>query len=542
MLQPIFRLIFVIGILIILTQNVLADSLDPEQIKALIEETKALRQEVSQLKKELAAHTKKHNKQSYHTQLISKQTRHSQKRPVKQATKKNQKKTEQVTQTKTKSTSKTTHSDRKSNPQNKNVPNLGGYFPIIAPYLGTTPSYDGMDLLTNLSQQNASLLTLQYRQEIENTFSAQKESEYYLILSGTLGGQIGRSKPYVGHSISDVDLVIANITGLAGIGKWITGFFSFDYDNVPLNGLNPPQFGPRVGNSRVYLDEGFITIGNLNTADWYLSMGQIYLPFGQYNAYTINSPLTASLFTTEERPVLLGYSHSTDITEFDATVYAYQGDTITSSQSSSINEWGASLDFLINKTKWSGEVSVAYIANVADAVGMQLNGQSVEFCSMFGGFAFPCRNGNVLAHRVPGFDAYGSLTLGPYNLVAEYITATRHFAPIDMTFNNKGARPSAFDMEAAYAFSIYDKPSSISLAYAFTKQALALLLPAREYTLTFTTSLWRNTTESIAFQHDINYGFFTTATGQGLPVFLPVDRVNLGKTSNTVLLAINAYF
>ncbi|ARG98380.1 LbtU family siderophore porin [Legionella micdadei] len=553
-LQPILQLVFAITILFIsFVQNAFAETLSAAEIRALLDETRALRKEVAQLKKELAEHKREHKFKPAATSTKSKQQipqekqAKAQKLPLKKpivvsAAKEtvNIKNGDQRT---SKKALNKKAANQSSSPNIKDyVRRLGGYFPTINPYLGQPAAYDGSDLITNFSQQNTDLLALQYRQELENTFSKQDMSNYYLVLSGTLSAQADWLTPYIGRSNSDIDLTVANITGLAGIGKWVTGFFSFDYDNIALEDLTPPRFGSRVGNSRVYVDQGFITVGNLNKFDWYASIGQMYLPFGQYNSYMINSPLTASLFTTSQRPVLFGYSHSTDTMEFDATVYGYRGDTVTSPHSNAINEWGASVDYLINKDNWSTEIGLGYIANIADAQGILLNGQLSQGCTLFGGFAFPCRTQNVLVHKVPGFDIYGNLTIGRYSLIAEYLTATRRFSPIDMTFDGRGAKPKAFDLEGAYAFRLFDKPSSIALGYGFTKQSLALLLPTRQYTITFTTSLWRNTTQSLGFQHDVNYNIFSTATGQLLPVYLPIDRLNLGRKSNTVLFAVNAYF
>lgn len=517
-------LIFIYWLVAIKSVN--AQNLDPELVRALIAETKALRAEVSQLKKELAAH------KSEHKSPLTKA------RPHFLPAKKNKTKQAKAKQTKV--------SAKKSpliapKPTEK-VQTLGGFTPIIAPYLGHEPAYNGTDLITNLSQQSADLLVLQYREELENAFSNQKLSDFYLVLSGTLGTQSWFTSPYFGRGTSDIDLTVANITALTGIGKWVSGFLSFDYDNRSLNSLTPPQIGQRVGNSRVYLDQGFITLGNLKKFSGYAALGQMYLPFGQYNSYSINSPLTASLFTTSERPILVGYSHKSGSSELNAAIYGYHGDTVTSTHSSAINEWGANIDYLISKANWSGELQLGYIANIADAAGFQLNGQLSSGCTVFGGLAFPCNRSNVLRHRVPGFDVNVSLTIGPFNLISEYITATRSFAPLDLAFNRNGARPQAFDLEGAYAFNFFSKPSSIALGYAFTKEALALLLPARQYSLTFTTSFWRNTTESIGYQHDVNYRRFTTASGQALPIYFPADRVNLGQSSDTLTLAVNAYF
>jgi Sec-independent protein translocase protein TatA len=420
-LQRVSKQWAVVALLLMAMKNVFAESLDPEQMKALLEETRALRTEVAQLKRELAEHRSEHKSEKIKKKPSSKKVISKNKTSKKPPLKKSQA-----------SESASPNKDSKPAANPSNFRTLGGYIPLIAPYLGHEPAYDGSDLLTNLSQQGTDLLALQFREELENAFSKQKLSEYYLILSGTLDAQLGLYSPFFGRGNSDIDLTVANITALAGIGKWVTGFFSFDYNSLAPNDLTPPQIGPRVANSRIYLDQGFMTIGNLKKFDGYASIGQMYLPFGQYNSYTINSPLTASLFTTSERPIVLGYSHSSGATELDVAGYFYHGETSNSSRSSAINEWGINVDYIISQANWNGQLTFGYISNVADSEGMQLNGQLSQLCSLFGGFAFYCNRGTVLQHRVPGIDLYGSLTLGNYSFIAEYLTATRSFSPVTL--------------------------------------------------------------------------------------------------------------
>lgn len=515
-----------------------ADTYDPEQIKALIEETRALRLEVNQLKRQLVTQTNQHSKGIVNKERSKAFDQQQAKNTYKKNSTATRNKKNQITTSKKRKKEKT----KSLIPAKQKVQTLGGFIPIIAPYLGQPSAYDGSDLLTNLSQQNASLLVLQYREQLKNAFSAENIANVYLLLSGSLDAQINLTSPYIGPKTNDIDLTVANITALAGIGKWVTGFFSFDYDSLPLSGLNPPQYGPRVGNSRIYLDQGFITIGNLKEFHFYGSIGQMYLPFGQYNSFMVNSPLTASLFTTSQRPALLGYNHTFNDMELNASIYTFQGDTQTTKRTTVINAWGANIDYLIKKTNWNSEFSLAYISNIANSEGILLNGQTSQLCTLFAGFAFPCNNGNILIHSVPGFNAYGSVTVNSLTILGEYLTATRAFSPFNMTYNHRGAKPQAYDLEAAYAFNLFSKPSTLAIGLAATKDALALLLPAKEYSITFTTSLWRHTTESLGFQHDINYGAFSTGSGQGLPIYLPANRSNLGKTSNTLVLAVNAFF
>lgn len=511
--MALFKNVYFYGTIIILLsfKKLSAATISDEQLHLLLNEIADLKKEVHQLKKELHHHTKASSIPT---------NRHSQKKSPLPAAR----------STKSKKTPSSKPQVKKSPPASKQE-----QFLLINPDLGTSPAYDGSDLLSNLAQQNADLLLLQYRQELDK----KRPNNVYTVLSGSLGNQVYSSQTYTNATVSDIDLVTANLSLLAGIGPWVTGFLSLDYDNFAPNELSPPQFGPRYLNSRVYVDQGFITIGNLDHSAWYASLGQMYIPFGAFNGFMINSPLTSSLFTTLERPLLLGFSHSTDVTELDLTAYAYKGETFTSLTNSVINQWGTSLDYSISKSQWNGSAGVAYISNIADAEGIQLNGQNQTGCFLFNGLAFPCRQGELLQHSVPGFDIHAYLTRGPYSLTTEWITAVKPFAVEDVSFNYHGARPQAFDIEGAYAFNAFNKPVSFALGYSFTKESLAFLLPAKEYSVALTTSLWRSTTESIGFQHDINYSKRDEGGGQYLPVG---GRINLGRTSNTVIFAFNASF
>lgn len=493
-----------------------------QQIQSLIKETQALRKEISQLKLNTQTEKRSHTKK------------------VHSKTKKNNATNPEVSHGLLKSIP-----DIDLPPQTKNPLTLGSSPVVINPYLGVPIAYNGTQLLANLALQNSELLVLQYRQEIENTFSdvQPKASDYYLVLSGAVNMQADYIRPFVPPQLSDIDLNSINVTALGGVGKWVTTFISFDFDPVAPDELEPPGNGARASNSRVFLDQGFLAIGNLERSDWYLSAGQMYLPFGKFNSFMINSPMTESLFIFQERPALLGYSHNFGTTEFDAEAYGYQGETSTKPDTAVINEWGVTADYLISRANWDADVGLGYISNIVDSGAMLQNGNSSQDCKLFAGYSFPCRTSNILVHRVPGFSIHGNLSIKDFSFIGEFLTATRSFAIIDMNFNDHGARPRAFDVEASYAFSFLNKPSNIAAGYSGTHQALAMLLAAKEYSLVFNTSIWRNTIESIGFQHDINYGVHDFVFAQdGLRLYVPADEINKGRISNVALIAITVAF
>ena len=59
-------------------------------------------------------------------------------------------------------------------------------------------------------------------------------------------------------------------------------------------------------------------------------------------------------------------------------------------------------------------------------------------------------NTEILAHPVPACDIHGEFSLGKFGLFAEYIWSTRAFDPYDLSFNCRGAQPSASNLELSY--------------------------------------------------------------------------------------------
>jgi hypothetical protein len=123
-----------------------------------------------------------------------------------------------------------------------------------------------------------------------------------------------------------------------------------------------------------------------------------------------------------------------------------------------------------------------------------------------------------LHHRVPALDLRGLVSIGHHvDIIGEYVGATRHFNSQDMSYNNHGAKPSAYDLQAAYSFMILDnKPSSVGIGYAKSYQALALKMPLSRYSLVFNSSMLRHTLQTIELSHDRAYGASQTANGPAI--------------------------
>lgn len=402
---------------------------------------------------------------------------------------------------------------------------LGGTPVIVSPYLGLRSETDVFDLIVNLPSVNEDLRILKQKQEIADAYRKHNlpiPDVPLLNLSGKVEGQITAARLYTDQHSTNVNLTGAELDIAGMINRWSTLLLAIVYDSAP------PAVGTVVDNSRLFLDKGFLTLGNLDRSPFYATLGQFYVPFGQYSTLMISDPLTKLVGRIKARALLLGYDQDFGIHRVNASLFGFRG---YANNTINVTQYGANLDYLIREEKWKGNLAASYVANIGDANTFQQNGGP----SGFTGFS---NTSESLIHRVPGFDARGSFSMGPFDIFAEYVTATDSFSAINLTYNAPGAKPSAFHIEGVYNFKILDKNSLISVGYDMTSEALALLLPERRYIATFSISLLENTIQSLEYRHDINYGTSDFATGQGLPVV----PTGLGHTSDTVTFQVGFYF
>lgn len=399
---------------------------------------------------------------------------------------------------------------------------------VSSPYIGEYSQYNASDLVVNFPSVNLDLQILKQRNQMNAYYKDHNvpPPDSLIDLSGRVEGQVVSTRPYTGNHTSNIDLSGAEIDIAAMVNRWSMGYLAMVYDNS-----RPPNGESRFSNSRLFIDKGFVTFGDLGQEPIYATIGQFFVPFGQYSTSMISDPLTKQIGRIKARALQFGYTKQFAAVNLNAAVYAFRGDSKTSQNSSKINNYGANLDYIINQENWSGDLAVGYVMNIADSLGMQNNGASTGYSGLDSG-------NNVLNYRVPGLDIHGRINVGSVSLVAEYVTATKPFSPDNLTYNNNGAKPQAIHIEGVYEFSMWGKPSLVAVGYDTTKDALALLLPKQRYVATFSTSVWKDTIQSLEFRHDINYGVGNTAAGQRFAI----SPSGLGHTSNTVTLQVGVFF
>ena len=404
------------------------------------------------------------------------------------------------------------------------------------PFMGQKTAYDGADLLYNLSSMNEDLSLLDQKKAIFDEMTAQgyELNRPILQLSGSVQGQAFSNGGFGTKTTDGISLSAAELDMNAIASSWATAFMAMDFNGAPVS------TGNRAPNSTIYLGRGFATIGNLNVTPIYFTGGLMYVPFGRYANGMVNTPVTMSMNRILSPTALLGFSLNNGL---NGSIYGFSGSQ-TSGSTDLFKQGGANLEFKqVFESTNNYSVGAGWVSNVADAQGQQNNGISTTG-GQFGGFAVsqPATNAsnNNLVHAVNGFDGHGQVTVGNVSLIGEYLGAIDSYSAADLQYNGVGASPRSMHAEMDYILPFFAKKygTTFGVAFGHTWEALALNLPQDKCSAFVNTSIWRETTESIEYDHQTDYASTAMATGRGATT--PI--LGTGKSSNTVTAQVGVYF
>lgn len=403
---------------------------------------------------------------------------------------------------------------------------------VASPFMGERDIYDIDSLIVNLPSLHTDLHLLKQRQKLEDYAKRHCEKMIWdrplIDLSGSLEAQAFYNthdfSSWKHHSLMDIDLTRAELDAVAEVGHWITGALLFDYENKRIE-----DFGPRVANSRIKLDRGFITVGNLNRSPFYFTIGQVFAPFGSYSTVRVSDPLPKLLGRTKARAAVLSYYNTYGINSIRAAIYGFRGDSYVHNKRT-IDQGGFDVDYM---TKLAGgsdlKVGGGFIVNIADSQFLQdmLFGDDEEH----------------LAHRVPAINLHGALDIDRVRLTAEYVGAIRHFAKYDVEFDckNRGAKPQAISLEASYKFDAVDQFWNVGIGYDRSWETREFKMPKDSYFAVLNTSIWKYTIESLEFRHNDRFRRFCCENNYVVGQHEEEEHP-FTKSQNIITLQIGVYF
>lgn len=403
---------------------------------------------------------------------------------------------------------------------------LAGVPVVTSPFLGQRPAFDGSDLIINNSKINQDIRLMKQRDAIEQQFVAEgypAPDTPILMLSGTLQPLFTYQQPYSGAKTGNMTMDSAELDTTAIVNPWVEGLMTFVYSSAP-----PAEGGTITSNSNVSIDKAFVNIGNLQKTPFYLTAGQVYVPFGQYSSNMVSMPLTLPVGRVQTRAAMVGYAPTED-NGFFGTVFAFNSNTTLGNSGSG----GANLVYQFGSEDINGNFGGSWISNIGDSVGMQNTGGSD---GEFGGFGTSAST--ELVNQIPGYDFHGVFNVGAYSFLGEFVSAVRSFDASALSYEGQGAQPVALNAEAARTFKLFHKPATFALGYGWSDQALALMIPKQRMTATLNISWWRDTVESLEYRHDVDYSSSTYASGIGSTT----NTTGTGSASDTISALLAVYF
>lgn len=404
---------------------------------------------------------------------------------------------------------------------------------VSAPFLGARPAFDGSDYIVNISSINRDLRLMQQRR---NLYLGYEKLGYpppdvpILAISGKVEPVLSAGRTYYNQMLGDIDLGSDELDLAAILNENVEAFMAISYNSSP-----PAVGGQRVANSSLNLNMGFVNIGNLEKTPFYLTAGQIYVPFGRYSSSMISPTLPMILARTKARPLIIGYK-AQGKTGPVISLYTFKADTTLGGS----GVGGLNAAYIFEVPKGSGEVGAGVISSLNNATGMQYTSSAPG--TTFGGFA-SLTNGSEEVEKTPAVDVHGNVSFSRYSLTAEWVSALEPFRSQDLSYEGEGALPQAAQLEAGVTFRSFDKPASLSAAFQWTNQALALNLPKNRISAVYNISIWKDTLESLEYRHDIDYKVNQYANGANAPDFPPnMNTVGTGHSADTVIAQIGVFF
>jgi hypothetical protein len=321
-------------------------------------------------------------------------------------------------------------------------------------------------------------------------------------IAGVVELEAGYFEPFDAPSESDLALATFELGIMSQIGSWVEVGASLLYeeDDTDLD-----------------VDTAYITLYNPDVAPVYFTGGQIYVPFGVYETNLVSDPLTLELGETRETAALVGFEYQVDgLGGFGGSVYGFNGDTKLNGDNR-ISSWGANLGYAWEQDDVGVALAAGWINNLGDADGLQdalSDNRSAAFDELVEGEDPRADTFSTDAiDRTAGWTVSLGVVAGRFNLIGEYLSATDAFDADSLAWKDKGAKPSAWNVELGYSFPVFGKETVAAVAYQGTDEAVALELPKESWLVGWSIGILENTALSFEYRHDSDYSENQGGTG-----------------------------
>lgn len=344
-------------------------------------------------------------------------------------------------------------------------------------------------------------------------------------------GALGDNDHYMGENNTRFSLNDAYVDFTGNVNDWVHAFIELSYNNVTDEGLNSSEFAPLGESYAVYsaayslneldLQQGVITVGNLDRFPVFLRVGKQFFDYGRYQIHPIMESMTQTMTETLQTGVEVGFiapwmnfgfhgsafTFQNPIVRNEGHIAAVVAGTADADLDNTKLNYGAQIGFGQIGDQFGWDVGVGYMY---DITGVNDVAYAV---TKFNG-TYDIDETGAYDDRVGALNAYGMINSGPFSLTARYATALQHFDEIDLTDPDDdgdvdtdihGAKPWTADVTAGYMFNYYNMNQNIYLGYQVSGEASNLLLPRSRWQFGYGVDLMKNTNLTLEYDHDNAY-------------------------------------
>jgi len=347
-----------------------------------------------------------------------------------------------------------------------------------------------LDMLQNkgvIAEEEAESFRIKIEEEIRGKEVGEHEESLLgkinerVTLSGVVEVEATSAEDFAGADTSDITLATVELGLDAEISEWVNAHLLLLWEEDDTEPVD--------------LDEGTITLGNLEKFPLYLTAGKMYVPFGSFESNMISDPLTLELGETRESAALVGFETS----GFYGSFYAFNSDINETGDDDTIASFGANAGYGYGNDNMSLDLGVGWINNIAAADNLT-------------GYFDDAGIAEVVDYAA-GITTHLTVNYGPFMLIGEYLGALDAFDASELDFNGSGAEPSAWNFEAAYTREIKGKETTFAVGYQKTDEALALGLPEERILGCIGMLIWENTSLALEYLRDEDYSVADGGTG-----------------------------
>ena len=277
---------------------------------------------------------------------------------------------------------------------------------------------------------------------------------------------------------SDISLATVEIGLDAKISEWSSGHILLLYEDDD------------DGSGDFSVDEGTITLGNLEECPFYMTAGKMYLPFGSFESNMIADPLTLEIAETSDSAVKIGFEAG----GFYGSVYGFNGDLEETGEENKIDTYGTNIGYGMENDHMAFDVGVDWMNNIADSDGLgdHLQGREVD-------------DPEEIVDYVDGFSVHAMLQIDSFSLIGEYIATLDDFSETEVAWKNNGAKPVAYTIEAAVSTELFNRQTNFAVGFQATDEAVDLGLVEELYIGAVSMEIFPHT--NLAFEYSVGHDY-----------------------------------